>query len=72
MPTLLITGRYDFAFPVDSNQKPLIRLLGAPEKDKKHAILENSGHFINPGDSPEAARLMLDWLDRYLGPVRTK
>jgi dienelactone hydrolase len=72
MPTLLITGRYDFGFPVDSNQKPLIRLLGAPEKDKQHKIFERAGHFPNPDDGPEIFRLMLDWLDRYLGRVRTK
>ncbi|MBE3131918.1 MAG: SUMF1/EgtB/PvdO family nonheme iron enzyme, partial [Acidobacteria bacterium] len=72
MPTLLITGRYDFTFPVDSNQKPLFRLLGAPEQDKKHRIFESGGHFQNPDDGPELAKEMLDWLDRYLGPVRTK
>ena len=72
MPTLLIGGRYDFVYPVDTNQRPLFERLGAPEADKAHKILERSGHFVSVEDAPETARLILDWLDRYLGPVKTK
>jgi dienelactone hydrolase len=71
-PTLLLTGRYDFVFPVDTNQKPLIRLLGAAEQDKKLTVFDDTGHFPSASDLPEAAGMTLDWLDRYLGPVRTK
>ena len=71
-PTLLLGGRYDFVFPVDSNQKPLIRLLGAPEQDKQHKVFDDTGHFPSIDDIPEASRLVFAWLDRYLGPVKLK
>jgi len=68
IPTLLLNGRYDFTFPVEEYQKPLLRLLGAPEKDKKLVLL-NYAH--NVGALPaEMRRDVLAWLDRYLGPVR--
>jgi pimeloyl-ACP methyl ester carboxylesterase len=72
MPTLLIAGRYDFMFPVDANQRPLLRLLGTPKPDKQLEVFENGGHFMNYEDGPKVAKLMLDWLDRYLGPVKMK
>jgi len=66
-PVLMLNGRYDAAFPVESSQLPLFHLLGTPEKDKKHVIYE-AGH----GDLPrrEEVRETLDWLDKYLGKVR--
>ena len=50
----------------------MFRLLGAPQEDKRHVVFENSGHFPNPDQMPELIKEALDWLDRYLGPVRTK
>jgi pimeloyl-ACP methyl ester carboxylesterase len=68
IPTLMINGRDDFLFPLEGSQRPLFRLLGTPEKDKRH-VLFNAGHDIfNPG----VIRIILDWLDRYLGPVKTQ
>jgi serine/threonine protein kinase/dienelactone hydrolase len=72
MPTLLLGGAHDFVFPVETNQKPLIRLLGAPDQDKKYWVFVNSGHFPDPADLPDGARMMLEWLDKYLGPVKMK
>jgi pimeloyl-ACP methyl ester carboxylesterase len=66
IPVLMLNGRYDTSFPVDSSQIPLFQLLGTPAKDKKHVIYEG-GHGFFP--RPEAVRECLDWLDRYLGPV---
>jgi formylglycine-generating enzyme required for sulfatase activity len=65
-PTLLIGGRYDFIGPVETSQKPLLHLLGAPEKDKRLALFD-TGHVVYPG--PEMVKEVLDWFDRYLGPV---
>jgi formylglycine-generating enzyme required for sulfatase activity/dienelactone hydrolase len=65
VPVLMINGRYDFLAPLETSQKPLFRLLGSPEKDKKHVVLD-SGH-VPPW--PDVVRQTLDWLDRYLGPV---
>ena len=67
MPVLMINGRYDNGAPVETAIEPLFRLFGAPEKDRK-LLLYDSGHL------PQPALLWikeaLDWLDRYLGPVR--
>jgi fermentation-respiration switch protein FrsA (DUF1100 family) len=60
----MFSGELDTAFPLETSAKPFFRLLGTP--DKKHLIAPG-GHFV-----PRAMliREMLDWLDRYLGPVR--
>lgn len=65
-PTLMLNGRYDFFFPVETSQQPLYRLLGAPAPQKRLVIAEG-GHY-----PPQEllVRETIDWLDRYLGPVR--
>jgi dienelactone hydrolase/predicted Ser/Thr protein kinase len=67
IPVLMVNGRYDTSFPLESAQRPLFEFLGAAAKDKKHLIYEG-GHGVFP--RPDAVRECLDWLDRYLGPVR--
>jgi formylglycine-generating enzyme required for sulfatase activity/dienelactone hydrolase len=68
IPVLMLNGRYDNAFfPLESSQRPLFDLLGTPARDKKQVIYEG-GHGAFP--RPDAVRECLDWLDRYLGPVR--
>jgi pimeloyl-ACP methyl ester carboxylesterase len=64
-PTLMINGRYDFFFPVETSQLPLYRLLAAPARDK-HQIIAEGGH-MPPQDL--LVKETIDWLDRYLGPV---
>ena len=66
IPTLMLNGRYDHFFPVESSQLPLYRLLGTPEADKRHVIYE-TGHAV---PRKEFIRESLDWLDKYLGPVK--
>jgi eukaryotic-like serine/threonine-protein kinase len=65
-PLLMVNGRYDSGYPVDLLQKPLLRMLGTPEKDRRHVLVE-SGHSVMR--SVERTRETVDWLDRYLGPV---
>jgi DNA-binding winged helix-turn-helix (wHTH) protein/formylglycine-generating enzyme required for sulfatase activity len=65
IPLLMMSGRDDFAYPVETSQVPLFRLLGTPEKDKRHVLFE-SGHR---GPTHEYIKETLDWFDRYLGPV---
>lgn len=65
-PTLMINGRYDFFFPVETSQKPLFALLGAKPSDKRHVVVDG-GHYP-PQDL--LVKETVDWLDRYLGPVR--
>jgi eukaryotic-like serine/threonine-protein kinase len=69
VPTLMLSGQDDFLLPAESSQRPLFRLLGAPEADKRHARLEG-GHI--PSDRREIIREVLDWLDRHLGPVGSR
>jgi eukaryotic-like serine/threonine-protein kinase len=65
MPTLMLNGRYDFAIPVETSQRPLFLLLGSPAEDKRHTVLEY-GHAMVVDT---VSREILPWLDRYLGPV---
>ena len=64
-PTLMVNGRYDYFFPAEASQMPLFRALGSPEKDKRHVIFE-AGH-VPPNDL--VMKEVLEWLDKYLGPV---
>ena len=65
IPVLMINGKHDHVFPVETSQNPMFNFLGTPEKDKVHRIFEG-GHTAPRKD---VIRLVLDWLDRYLGPV---
>lgn len=67
IPVLMLSGRYDNEFPLQSSQDSLFHFLGTPNNDKKHVIYEG-GHMAFP--RPAAVRECLDWLDKYLGPVR--
>lgn len=67
-PLLMLNGRYDFDQSSEMQAKPMFRLWGAPEKDKRLVLFE-AGHL--PGDLRDIIREILDWLDKYLGPVKT-
>ena len=66
IPTLMLSGRYDFLFPTQSSQEPMFALLGAPFSDKKR-IVYDTGHAIPRN---ELIKETLDWFDRYLGPTQ--
>ena len=66
VPVLMVNGRYDNAFPLETSQKPMFRLLGTPPTSKRHEVFE-AGH-IPPNDLTR--KDILDWLDRYQGPVQ--
>ena len=65
VPTLMSAGQQDFARPVETLQRPLFNLLGVPPDQKRLALIEG-GHIPRLQD---IIREILDWLDRYLGPV---
>ncbi len=65
-PTLVLNGRYDPYFPVETSQRPLFQFMGTPPKDKK-LVIYDGGHGAFP--RPAAVRESLDWLDKYLGRV---
>ncbi len=67
VPTLMINGRDDFLMPYQESELPMFDLLGVPA-DQKHLERLNGGHM--PANRLEIIRDVLDWLDRWLGPVR--
>ena len=66
VPILMMNGRYDLAFPLETSQKQLFNLFGTSPDDKRFVLLE-AGHAMV--GFPASTRESLDWLDRYLGPV---
>ena len=66
-PVLMINGRYDATFPLESSQEPLFRMLGTPDADNRHVV------FDTPHDvrlrRPDLIRDVLAWYDKYLGRV---
>lgn len=66
VPTLMISGRYDFERPYETSQRPLFERLGTPAQHKRHVPLD-AGHAPALAD---VAAAMLPWLDRYLGRPR--
>ena len=70
IPILMLNGKYDYMFPYETSQKPLLRSLGTPEQNKRLEIFP-TGHSLS-GYTKETARLALDWLDRYLGSLNEK
>jgi dienelactone hydrolase len=62
-PILMLNGKHDMFFPVETSQKPMYDLLGTPEKDKKIIIYE-SGHLVPRTDFVKES---LNWFDKYLG-----
>lgn len=63
---LMLNGREDFTFPIQESQRPMFRLLGTPDADKRHVVYDG-GHVF------PFARIQkdtLDWLDKYLGASR--
>ena len=62
-PVLMLNGRDDFDFPIETSQKPMFRLIGTPAADKRH-VLFDGGHVF---PFARVEKDTLDWLDRYLG-----
>ena len=66
LPVLMLSGRYDHIYPLESSAEPMFAMLGTPEEHKRH-VVSDGGHFVPRED---LLRETLAWLDRYLGPVR--
>jgi eukaryotic-like serine/threonine-protein kinase len=66
IPVLMLNGKNDTFFPVETSQKPMFNLLGTPEKDKKIIIYEG-GHLV---PKAELMKESLIWYDKYLGAVK--
>lgn len=68
VPVLMLNGRFDFGYAVESSQLPMFRLLGTPKEHKRRVVYDTS-HNIPRN---ELIKETLDWLDRYLGPVKSR
>ena len=62
IPVLMLNGKYDHFFPVESAQLPMYDLLGTRPEHKKHYLYE-TGHFV---PRKELMREILAWLGVYL------
>jgi hypothetical protein len=62
----MLNGRFDFIYPVAASQEPMFRVLGTPKEHKRRVVYE-TGHDI---PRIEMIKESLNWLDRYLGPVK--
>ncbi len=65
-PVLMLNGKYDMDFPVETSQMPMFNLLGTPAKDKK-IIIYDTGHLVPRTD---LIKETLAWYDKYLGHVK--
>ncbi len=66
IPVLMLNGKYDMIFPYEKAVKPFFDLLGTDEKDKR-LCLYDTDHFV---PKSEMMKETLNWLDKYLGPVK--
>jgi eukaryotic-like serine/threonine-protein kinase len=65
VPTLMLNGRYDLTFPLQTCVQPMFDLLATPPERKK-LLLYDTDHYIPRKD---LIRETLAWFDKYLGPV---
>jgi hypothetical protein len=70
IPVLMLNGRDDFLFPVETVQKPLFNALGTPASDKRYVQFD--GGHVNLFSRPDLIGEILEWFDHYLGPVKLR
>jgi serine/threonine protein kinase/class 3 adenylate cyclase/dienelactone hydrolase len=64
VPTLMLNGRLDMNFPLETAVRPALNLFGTPEKDK-HLVIYDTDHYV---PKKEVRKESLEWLNRYFGP----
>ncbi len=65
-PVLMLNGKHDLFFPVQTAQIPMYNFLGTPKEDKKR-IVYDAGHLVPRTDFVKET---LQWYDKYLGMVK--
>ncbi len=65
-PVIMMNGKYDMFFPIETSQTPMFNFLGTPKENKKFIIFE-AGHLVPKAD---LYRETLAWFDKYLGAVK--
>jgi dienelactone hydrolase len=66
LPLIMLNGRHDYFFPVETSQKPFFEYLGTPPEHKRWVVYPEA-HTV---PRTESMRETMAWLDKYLGPVR--
>lgn len=66
-PVLMVNGQYDYTFPPELAQLPLLKMIGTPEADKRRVVSPTS-HDVSQ-DSALLSQEVLAYLDKYLGRV---
>jgi dipeptidyl aminopeptidase/acylaminoacyl peptidase len=67
-PVLMVNGREDFFYPVETAQRPMFELLRIGNTDAQHRLYPG-GHGLLGLFSKQIRADVLGWLDRHLGPV---
>ncbi len=65
-PTLMLNGKYDSLYPLATGIQPMFDLLGTPAEHKR--LIPYDTDHIPPRN--EFMKETLDWLNKYLGPVK--
>jgi dienelactone hydrolase/predicted Ser/Thr protein kinase len=68
VPVLMLNARNENIYPVETAQRPLFERLGTRPEHKQHRLFDGSHDVILQRKS-ELVKEMLDWFDKYLGPV---
>ena len=63
IPLLMLNGKNDTFYPIETSQKPMFNLLGTDAIDKKIIVYEG-GHLV---PRAELMREALFWWDKFLG-----
>jgi hypothetical protein len=71
IPVLMLNGKEESRFPLQTAQIPAFQLLGTANEHKKHKLYPGGDEFYGLF-LEQVQRDILDWLDRYLGTVQGK
>ncbi|MDF1560113.1 MAG: SUMF1/EgtB/PvdO family nonheme iron enzyme [Bacteroidales bacterium] len=64
VPTLILNGRYDAIFPLETNVMSFYDLLGTPDRDKRLHLIDAGHNFYKK----DRIKPILEWCDKYFGP----
>lgn len=67
-PVLMVNGRFDATFPLESSQLPLFNMLGTPANEKRHVVFETP-HDVRLQQT-DLVKEVLAWYDKYLGRIQ--
>ena len=67
IPTLMLNGRNDSRFPLETAVLPFWNLLGTPEKDKRLCVFDNPADHYIPEQNVKTE--LLNFLEKYFGPT---